>query len=242
MRNLNRQINLFVALQILCGLGWILVSNYVGNVLDPVAHAVQTELRGIGLSGLPLAFAHFFVFVGGMLGMVVGTLIWIMSGSYRRGIGTIAFVMGVGVLFGAAARYMRPINELDTMGYLLVGRAVLVLIVYMSIAAVVASQVLEWVADKALADANVKIRLWLSIPLCTILPVAHLWIGYVETMQEQFVVLAIGSLVLVAFTAWTNRQRTHAYRLLAARATQDDANNTRSRVRDRRNEFTQFRT
>ncbi len=218
MQQLNKKINVFVFLQILCGIAWVIASNYLWSVLEPVFTTVFPVVHdvfyAIGLRGFFLAFAQFAVFVITMLGTIVGTVMWIMYGEYRRGIGMIALVMGIGVLFGSFASHVKPLSEFDTVGYAMIARAVLTLVVYFGIAAAVASQVLEWIAADELRDPSVKIRYSHSIPLCTILPVTHLFIGYAPTMRDQFVALAVGSLVLVAFTIWTNRMRRVAWKAL----------------------------
>jgi hypothetical protein len=218
MGQLNNKINVFVFLQILCGIAWVIVSNYLWSVLEPVFTTVFPAIHdffyAIGLRGIFLAFAQFAVFLITMLGTFVGTVMWVMSGGYRKGIGMVALVMGIGLLFGAFASHLKPMNEFDTVGYAMIARAVLTIVVYFGIAAATASQVLEWIAADELRDPSVKIRYSHSIPLCTILPVTHLFIGYAPTMREQFITLAIGSLVLIAFTIWTNRSRRMAWKAL----------------------------
>ncbi len=211
MKQLNAKINTFVFLQILCGIAWVLVSNYLWDAMDPlfttVFPAIHSGLVWIGLSGIILAFASFASMAIPMMLTFIGTFMWIMSGGYRRGIGMIAFVMGIGILFGAFASHVKPLNEFDSMGYVMIARAVLALAVYFGIAAMSASQVLQWIAEDELRDPTVRIRYTHSIPLCTILPVSMLFIGYAPTMRDQFVALAVGSLVLIIFTVWTNRIR-----------------------------------
>jgi hypothetical protein len=218
MRQLNNKINVFVFLQILCGIAWVIASNYLWSVLDPVFTTVFTATDSffytIGLRGFFLAFAQFAVFAITVLGTFIGTVMWVMSGKYRRGIGMIALVMGIGLLFGSFASHMKPLSEFDTMGFAMIARAVLAIVVYFGIAAATASQVLEWIAADELRDPSVKIRYSHSIPLCTILPVTHLFIGYAPTMFEQFITLAYGSVILIAFTIWTNRSRRNSWKAL----------------------------
>ncbi len=241
MRKLNAHINVFVGLQILFGVGWIFVTNNIADAFDSFWPMVRMGYEALGLSDISLGLAMFATFVIGVLGSLLGIVIWLYNGEYRRGIGMIVLVMGVGVLFGAAARLMRPLNEMDSIGYLLIGRSVLVLVIYLGLAAMVASQVLEWIAADALRNSTVRIRHSRSVPLCTILPVAHLWIGYAETVTAQFVALGIGSLVLIAFTILVNRENERELRRLSAN--DPDAPHVKAgvQIQDRRSEFPQFR-